>query len=128
MKDLKGELGRLTAMTMDELFELHKKAIDKCVGVCASVNIICDREKAPKMTVLDINNKLCTIPIGEIRINAMRATIHLCPQWRNLIGSVSDNLLKSYDIEKCYSSAYENIVLSIYDYVKWHLEKEKEND
>lgn len=113
-------------MAMDELMEINTKHRDDCVGYCGSTNFICDREKAPKMTILDWNGKPRTIPIGEIKINSVNCTIKLCPQWDKITKVQASNLYSDYEIDKCYSSAYENIILTIYDYIKWHVEN-KEN-
>lgn len=114
---------KLMDKAFNAMLAIHQNNADECVGKCVETVIICDRVECPYITILGRNNELRVIPIGEIKINAEEITV--VPYWKKLSHSVSELLLDEYSIKDLYSCGFDNPIITVYSYLRWHYSHEE---
>lgn len=115
------ELSQMTDKAFDAMLAIHKHHATECIiGTCVETVVICDRVQYPYATLLDMDNKMRIIPIGEIKINSSAKTVKIVPYWRKMTQSASKPLLNEYDIKDLYSCGFGNVIIDIYTYLRWH--------
>lgn len=125
LNDYQSELSQMTDKAFNAMLEIHKYHRNECIGVCVETIIMCDRVNYPYATLLDTNNKLRIIPIGSITINSDNKTIKIAPYWSKMTQSASQPLLSHYDIKDLYSCGFGNVIIDIYNYLRWHYRHEE---
>lgn len=134
---MKSEVGILLENYQFELFKMTDKAFNamlainylhasKCtIGTCIETVVVCDRVQYPYATLLDMDNKMRIIPIGEIKINSNAETITVVPYWSKMTQAASKPLLSEYNIKDLYSCGFGNVIIDIYNYLRWHYRHEE---
>lgn len=120
------ELSQMTEKAFNAMLAIHHYHANECIiGTCVETVVICDRVQYPYATLLDMDNKMRIIPIGEIKINSKAKTVKIVPYWGKMTQSASKPLLNEYDIKDLYSCGFGNVIIDIYTYLRWHYRHEE---